>query len=168
MHPLFNRYIAVRKKQWYLQRNTIKDLLHIGVPSSLQAAMESGAFAVSGIIIGTLGAVQLAAHRIALSCASVAFMVSWGLAQGGSIRISNAMGRNNWKDIELVGKSTLLSGLAYGVFGLLFFIFLRNALPLAFNNDPHVVELASVLMIYAAVFQVSDATQAIGVGLLRG
>lgn len=168
VHPFFSRYIAVRKNQWVLKRQTINELLHTGVPSSLQAAMESGAFAVSGIIIGTLGAVQLAAHQIALSCASFAFMVSWGLAQGGSIRISNAWGRNNWKDIGLIGKSTLASGLAYGIVGLLFFVFFRNLLPLAFNNDTAVMAMASVLMLYAAIFQVSDATQAIGVGLLRG
>ncbi len=168
VHPFFSRYVAVRKNQWNLQLHTIKELLHIGIPSSLQAAMESGAFAVSGIIIGTLGAVQLAAHQIAISCASLAFMVSWGLAQGGSIRISNAWGRNNWKDIAVIGKSTLLSGVCYGIFGVLFFVLFRNLLPLAFNNDAAVMALASVLMLYAAVFQISDATQAIGVGLLRG
>lgn len=167
-HPFFSRYMAVRKKQWTLQWHTIKELLRIGVPSSLQVGMESGAFAVSGIIIGTLGAVQLAAHQIAISCASMAFMVSWGLAQGGSIRVSNAWGRNNWHDIALIGKSTLLSGLLYGILGLLFFVFLRNVLPLSFNNDAEVLSLASVLMLYAAVFQISDATQAIGAGLLRG
>ena len=168
VHPFFSRYIAVRKNQWKLNWHTIKELLHIGVPASAQAAMESGAFAVSSIIIGTLGAVQLAAHQIALNCASFAFMVSWGLAQGGSIRVSNAWGRNNWKDISIIGKSTLLSGVGYGIAGLLFFVIFRNVLPLIFNNDPDVMALAAVLMLYAAIFQISDATQAIAVGLLRG
>ena len=123
---------------------------------------------MSGILIGTLGAVQLAAHQIALSCASVAFMISWGLAQGGSIRISNAWGRNNWQDIALIGRSTFLSGLWYGILGVVFFVLTRYLLPRAFNDDPTVIALASVLMLYAALFQISDATQAIGVGLLRG
>lgn len=168
LHPTFRRYIAVRRNQWALRPGTVKELLHIGIPSSLQAGMESGAFAVSGIIIGTLGAVQQAAHQIALSCAAFTFMVSMGLAQGGSIRISNAWGRRNWYDISRIGRSTLLSGLAYGILCSLFFIGARHYLPLAFNKDIQVVEIASVLMLYAAVFQISDATQAIGVGILRG
>lgn len=168
VHPFFRRYIAVRKNQWKLNGHTIRELLHIGVPASAQVAMESGAFAVSSIIIGTLGAVQLAAHQIALNCASFAFMVSWGLAQGGSIRVSNAWGRNHWKDIAVIGKSTLLSGVGYGIVGLLFFVVFSNHLPLIFNNDPAVMALAAVLMLYAAIFQISDATQAIAVGLLRG
>lgn len=168
VHPFFRKYMAVRRNQWKLRMHTIKELLHTGVPSSVQVAMESGAFAVSSIIIGTLGAVQLAAHQIALNCASVAFMVSWGLAQGGSIRVSNAWGRNNWKDISVIGRSTLLSGVGYGILGLVFFVLFRTLLPLAFNTDPTVVALAAILMLYAAIFQISDATQAIGVGLLRG
>ena len=167
-HSIFSRYIAVRKNQWKLEWPTIKELLHIGVPSSVQVGLESGAFAVSGILIGTLGAVQLASHQIAISCASVAFMVSWGLAQGGSIRVSNAWGRNNWTDISIIGRSTLLSGLLYGIFCAIFFIFFRDMLPRAFNNNAGVLALSSVLMLYAAIFQISDATQAIGVGLLRG
>jgi MATE family multidrug resistance protein len=167
-HSSFKRYITVRRNQWKLKWQTIKELLHIGVPSSMQVAMESGAFAVSGIIIGTLGAVQLAAHQIALSCASVAFMVSWGLAQGGSIRVSNAWGRNDWSDINIIGKSTLISGLLYGIFGAIFFICFRNILPVAFNKNTEVLSLSAILMMYAAVFQISDATQAIGAGLLRG
>ena len=167
-HSSFKRYITVRRNQWNLKWQTIKELLHIGVPSSMQVAMESGAFAVSGIIIGTLGAVQLAAHQVALSCASVAFMVSWGLAQGGSIRVSNAWGRNDWSDINIIGKSTLISGLLYGIFGAIFFICFRNILPVAFNKNTEVLSLSAILMMYAAVFQISDATQAIGAGLLRG
>ncbi|XZF15126.1 MATE family efflux transporter [Chitinophagaceae bacterium MMS25-I14] len=168
IHPLFKRYVAVRKTQWVVKTATIKELLHVGVPSSLQAAMESGAFAVSGIIIGTLGAVQQAAHQIALSCAAMVFMVSFGLSQGGSIRISNAWGRNNWKDITIIGKSTLISALVYGILGAVFFVCLRHILPLAFNDDTSVVTIAGTLLLYAAVFQIPDATQAVGVGLLRG
>ncbi|MEO6220964.1 MAG: MATE family efflux transporter [Ginsengibacter sp.] len=167
-HSFFSKYVAVRKNLWKLRLQTLRELLRIGIPSSMQVAMEAGAFAISGIIIGTLGAVQLAAHQIAISCAALAFMISWGLAQGGSIRISNAWGRNNWKDISIIGKSTLLSGLLYGIFGAIFFICFRNIFPRAFNDNADVLSLSAVLMLYAAVFQISDATQAIGVGLLRG
>jgi MATE family multidrug resistance protein len=134
----------------------------------MQVGMESGAFAVSGIIIGTLGAVEQAAHQIALNCAAFTFMVSLGLAQGGSIRVSNAWGRNNWKDITSIGKSTLVIGLAYGILCALFFIAAKDLLPLAFTKETAVISLAATLLLFAALFQISDATQVIGVGLLRG
>jgi len=167
-HPLFRKYIAVRKKQWVLKKQSVKELLSIGIPSSLQAGMESGAFAVTGIIIGTISAVEQAAHQIALSCAAFTFMVSFGLSQGAAIRVSNAWGRNNWHDIKIIGKSTLISGLLYGILCAIFFVSVKNYLPLAFNKDTAVVGLASLLMLFAAIFQISDSTQAIGVGMLRG
>jgi len=167
-HPLFRRYVAVRKNQWKLRRQSMRDLLRIGIPSSLQIAMEAGAFAVSGILVGTIGAVEQAAHQIALSCASFTFMASMGLAQAGSIRVSNAYGRNDWKKISVIGRSTSISALIYGVFCAVLFIVFRHHLPLAFNGNPGVVELAAVLLFLAAVFQISDSTQAIAVGLLRG
>lgn len=167
-HKLFNRYIAVRKRQWNLKLKTLRELLHIGIPSSLQLGMESGAFAVSGIIIGTIGAVEQAAHQIALSCASFTFMASMGLSQAASIRISNAFGGRNFPKIRLIGKSTILTALIYGSFCAVLFVLLRSSLPTFFNSNEKVIELAEYLLIFAAVFQISDSTQAVGAGILRG
>jgi len=167
-HKTFRKYVAVRGSQWKIRMETLKELLRIGVPSSLQIGMEAGAFAVSGIIIGTIDPVSQAAHQIALSCASFTFMVSMGLAQGGSIRTSNAYGRSNWVHINAIGKSTLLVALGYGVFCALVFILSRNILPTFFNDDAPVIRTAATLLLFAAIFQISDSTQAIGAGLLRG
>lgn len=167
-HPIFRRYVAVRKNQWKLKWHSIRELMKIGIPSGMQAGIETGAFAISGIIVGTLGAIPLAAHQIALQCASLTFMVSFGLAQGCSIRISNAFGRKNWTEIQQIGKSTFYSGLIYGVICALLFIVLRRPLSQIFNDNVEVITLSSMLMFYAAIFQISDATQAIGVGSLRG
>jgi MATE family multidrug resistance protein len=167
-HGTFKKYVALRQEQWKLRKNTLRDLLGIGIPSSLQIGMEAGAFAVSGILIGTISAVAQAAHQIAISCASFTFMVSMGLAQAGSIRTSNAFGRENWQKIATIGKSTLLTALGYGIFCAAAFAVFRYQLPKAFNNNAQVLELASLLLLFAALFQISDSTQAIGAGLLRG
>src|SRR5665213_3409015 len=167
-HKTFSKYIAIRSIAWKFKWQTIKELLHIGVPSSFQISMEAGAFAVSGILIGTIGAVEQAAHQIALSCASLTFMVSMGLSQAGSIRTSNSFGRNDWPLIKAIGKSTLIMALIYGTFCALLFIILRNQLPLIFNDNAEVVSMTSYLLLFAALFQISDRTQAISAGLLRG
>lgn len=167
-HKTFRKYVAVRSRVWKLKWPTIKELLHIGIPSSFQITMEAGAFAVSGILIGTIGAVEQAAHQIALSMASLTFMVSMGLSQAGSIRTSNAFGRNDQNAIRLIGKSTIIMALIYGTFCAVIFILFRHDLPYFFNNDKEVVEMAAYLILFAALFQISDSTQSISAGLLRG
>jgi multidrug resistance protein, MATE family len=167
-HHTFRRFVAVREQQWKYNFKTIRELLRIGIPSSMQLGVEIGAFAVSGIIIGSIGAVSQAAHQIALSCAAFTFMVSMGLSQAGSIRVSNAYGRSDWNKITEIGKTTLFAALIYGGFCCICFCIFRWKLPLIFNGNPKVVELSALLLLYAAVFQISDATQATGAGLLRG
>jgi MATE family multidrug resistance protein len=164
----FRQYIVLRKTEWVLRRQTLKELLGIGVPSSLQIGMEAGAFAVTGILIGTIGAVEQAAHQIALSCAAFTFMVSLGLSQAGSIRTSNSYGRSDWPKIASIGKSTVLSAVAYGVFCALLFVIFRQQLPVLFTKNGEVQAMAALLLLMAGIFQISDSTQAIGAGLLRG
>ncbi len=167
-HPTFRKYTKIRGEQWKIRLVTLGELLHIGVPAALQLAMEVGAFAVSAILIGTIDAVSLAAHQIAITLAAMTFMVSAGLSQGASIRTSNALGRGDWNAISAIGKSTLLISLVFGSACAVGFVALREKLPLAFNDDVSVVALASSLLLFAAIFQISDSLQAIGAGLLRG
>lgn len=167
-HSLFKEYITLRRAQWNLRWTTFRELSHIGIPSSFQISMEAGAFAVSGILIGTINAVSLAAHQIALSLASVTFMVSMGISQAASIRSSNAYGAKNWRKISAIGQGAIITALLYGTICAVIFIVLRHQLPVLFNNDKEVIAVAAWLLLFAAVFQISDSTQAISAGLLRG
>lgn len=167
-HKRFTAYINVRTEAWKISWKTWKELLHIGIPSSLQYGLEAGAFSVSGVMIGWLGATAQAAHQIALNLASATFMAALGLSLGGSIRVANAYGRNDPLQMRRIGISTLIGGLAYGtICGILFIIF-QHKLPYFFTNNAEVAAIASGLLVLGAIFQISDATQAIGVGLLRG
>ncbi|MEO9210355.1 MAG: MATE family efflux transporter [Ginsengibacter sp.] len=167
-HKTFSRYVAVRKVVWKLNWQTQKELLGIGIPSSFQITMEAGAFAISGILIGTMGAIDQAAHQIALSCAALTFMVSMGLSQAASIRASNAQGRKDKNAISNIGKSAIAMALIYGTVCAIFFILFKNHLPLLFNKNSEVIKMAAYLLLFAALFQISDSTQAISAGLLRG
>ncbi len=167
-HKTFAPYLQKRDKTWFLKRTTFREMLGIGIPSSLQYCMEAGAFSVSGVMVGWLGAVPQAAHQIALNCASATFMASLGFSMAGSIRISEAYGKKDPIALLKIGKSTALSGLVYGIFSAILLILFGNYLPLAFTNDTIVVKVAASLLVLAAIFQISDATQAIGVGLCRG
>lgn len=167
-HKLFAQYISISKEAWKFDLKTWKELVHIGVPTSLQYGLEVAAFSVSGIMIGWLGAASQAAHQIALNLATATFMAASGLALAGSIRIANAFGRNEKILLRNIGISTISGGLIYGLACGILFIALKNLLPLLFTRNTEVAAVASSLLVFAALFQISDATQSIGVGLLRG
>ncbi|MCK9481114.1 MAG: MATE family efflux transporter [Bacteroidia bacterium] len=165
---LFKRYIQVIKRQWYVSMDAIKQLLHLGIPIALQIVLEASAFAISGILVGTIDAQSQAAHQISLSIASFIYMGTVGLSQACSIRISNAYGQENTHKIRVIGKSTLVITVLTGSIFAIALIVFRNQLPLFFNNSPDVVQIASWLLVLAALFQIPDATQVVAAGALRG
>ena len=167
-HPAFKEYTAGKSEQWKIRVETWKELLRIGVPSGLQMGMEVGAFAVSAILIGMIDAVSLAAHQVAIGCASFTFLAAAGLSHGGSIRTSNAFGRGDWRVISAIGESTLIMALLWGVFCAVNFMLFRRELSAAFTAEQPVIVLATTLLLLAAFFQISDSLQAVAAGLLRG
>ena len=54
-----------------------------------------------------------------------------------------------------------------GTFGIVF-IFLRNFLPALYIDNTAVISIASSILIIAALFQIFDGVQAVGIGVLRG
>jgi MATE family multidrug resistance protein len=61
----------------------------------------------------------------------------------------------------------MLSAGVMGIFGIIF-ILLRSVLPALYIDDPQVILVAANLLIIAALFQMFDGTQAVGIGILRG
>lgn len=154
--------------QLRFKMDRVRDIIRIGIPSSMQYGMESAAFAVSGIMAGWLGYIQQAAHQIAIHLAALSFMIPLGISAAGSIRVGFAYGKKKWAHARQIGIATLLMAGTYGVLCGTFFILLRHQLPYLFNDEAPVIGYATQLLFLAAVFQISDAVQAIGVGLLRG
>ncbi len=146
----------------------IKKILRIGIPGGLQYFFEVGAFVGSAIIIGWMGTNELAAHQIAINLASLSFMVALGISAAATIRVGNAVGRDDRTGARNAGIiAFILSAAVMGTFGIIFIVF-RWFLPTLYIDEPEVINIAASLLIIAALFQLSDGTQAVGIGLLRG
>jgi len=146
----------------------IKKLLGLGLPSAFQYIFEVGAFSFAAIMIGWLGTKQLAAHQIAINLASISFMCALGVSAAGSIRVGNAVGKQDVKEIRRAGFSAILVGQGMmASFGIIFIIF-QKFLPTLYIDDQTVISLASSLLKIASIFQIADGTQAVGIGILRG
>ncbi len=146
----------------------IRKILSLGVPSAIQYFFEVGAFSMAAIMVGWLGVAQLASHQIALNLASISFMCTLGISTAGSIRVANGVGRRDTTEIRRAGFTAILLGeTLMACFGLIFIIF-RKDLPAFYIHDPSVISIASSLLVIAALFQIFDGTQAVGIGILRG
>jgi MATE family multidrug resistance protein len=151
-----------------LSRARLREMLHVGWPAAGMLVFESTAFAFSGIMIGWLGAVPLAAHQIAISCASMAFMVPLGLSMATGMRVSQAMGAGERGRLRPIAYASIGLGLAVMAAFALWFALGGRTIAGWFVRDDVVVALAARLLAVAAFFQMVDGVQVIAASSLRG
>ena len=162
----FSKYILKRK--FLVNLNHIKDIFRIGFASGLQYIFEVGAFSVATVMTGSIGAIHLAAHQIALNLASISYMIASGIGSASMISLSYYDGKRNFEDMRRSGFASFLLVFILMIVSALVFIIFRNHLPVLYVDDSSVINIASTLLIIAGLFQISDGIQAVGLGILRG
>lgn len=160
--------INVVYKQVKINWTELKDLARIGLNSGAQFTFEVAAFAIAGLMAGTFGKEQIDAHGIALSIAAFTYMFGSGISSAATIRIGVYKAQQNWLEIKNAGFTALkLVFIVMAFFGVVFLL-LSSILPLGFSNEVQIIELASKLLIIAAMFQLFDGIQVTAIGALRG
>ncbi len=165
--PVMKRFdptLRYRKIDFSMMRR----LVSIGIPAGCQYFFEVSAFAASSIMIGWMGTIELAAHQIALNLASISFMVALGISSAATIRVSNAVGRQDLPGTRTAGFSALLLCACFMASAGLIFICFRFSLPGLYVAEKDVIDISAALLVIVAFFQISDGTQAVGLGILRG
>jgi len=146
----------------------IRKIFSVGTGISLQIVVEVMAFAGGAIMMGWLGTTALAAHQVSINPASITFMAALGLASAVTIRISNLRGEGDLRAARSAAYAGLWIVIVYMTVVAIGYVALRYIIPTWYVNDPHVLELAATLLLYAGAFSLFDGLQVVGLGILRG
>jgi MATE family multidrug resistance protein len=142
-------------------------LIHFGAPVGSLNFLEVGAFAFAGLMMGWISAEALAAHQIAITCASTTFTFALGLAMAVGIRVGHAWGRGDHAAVRQIGFNAMsCAALVMGTCGVVF-LTLRHILVGWFAPEAPVAELAAALLVVAAMFQLFDGQQVVAIFALR-
>lgn len=151
-----------------VRREVLGKIFNIGLPTALSGTFEVTAFAASAFLIGTYGSEQLAAHQIAINLASISFLICTGFSTASTIRVGNKFGEKDFKSLARVGYAFFTQVVIFmGIFAIIFIIG-RNWLPHLYIDDPEIIRISSILILVAAIFQIVDGVQVVGMGVLRG
>jgi MATE family multidrug resistance protein len=161
---------AAWPRRWFAPLSTVRlrRMLAVGLPVSGSLLFEGGAFAAATVMMGWLGAVPLAAHQIALSCAAFTFMFSLGLSMAVGMRTSAAVGAGEHSRLRPIWIGGAGMGVVLGATNAAAFLVFGRAISYCFIDDPAVVSTATVLLVVAAIFQIFDGGQVINAAALRG
>lgn len=144
-----------------------------GWPIGLTGLAEVALFSGAALMMGWIGTVELAAHGIALQVAALGFMVHMGLSQAATVRVGRSYGEGDTDGLRGSAKVALVMS---GLFGLamvtLFLTFPGPIIGLYLDradpDAPAILAYGIRLLALAALFQMFDAAQVMGLGLLRG
>lgn len=162
--------IPMHPPRWWapLRRTELAAQFAKGWPVSLQLFFEVSLFSVSALLMGWLGTVALAAHQVALNCASTTFMFPLGLSHALAVRIGHARGAGHSHLLRVIGFGGIGAGAALMAgFGVVF-LCAGPQIAGTFIQDPEVVSVAARLLIVVGIFQLFDGTQVTAMGALRG
>lgn len=156
-----------------LDGQVFRELLHIGLPIGILAAVESGLFTMTTLLIGQLGSTALAAHQIALQTAAVTFTIPLGVSIATTVRVGQLIGQRQLSEARLAGFVGIsIASMFMAGMGMLFWLFPTQIVDLYIDiRDPAnaaVLNLAKPLLGVAAMFQIVDGIQVAAAGALRG
>ena len=168
----FKKY-KVLGRFWRPDWPLMRQLLVIGLPMSGAFMLEFGLFAAAALVMGRLGATELAAHQIALQVASILFMVPFGISMAATVRVGHAVGRRDAAATRRAGYAALVLGAFFMALMVVVVIALRHDIPHWFlgasaSAAQPTVDLAATLLLAGASFFIADGLQTVGAGALRG
>ena len=171
-HPKYKRHhVFVRffKPDW----PRFFEFFRIGLPIGLTQMAEVGFFGLAVFMMGWISTEAVAAHAIAVQCASISFMVPLGLSQAATIRVGLAQGARDTARVGRAGGSALVLTLLFMSIACALFILAPEALVGLFLDaarpeNQATLHLAVSYLIVAGLFQLFDGAQVAMAANLRG
>lgn len=171
LHPLFTpfkkRYDNGRLEKafdWKL----IWRALRIGFPSAIALFFEVSLFALSAILLAPLGTTTVAGNQIAMNFGVILFMIPMAIGMTATIRTGYCIGGHKLAQAKLAATTALTLGVVFAIAVCALTIIYRGPIAHIYSHDPEVVALATQLMFFLGAYQIVDAIQMAGIGVLRG
>jgi len=146
----------------------IRSMLHLGLPIGVTYFAEVSAFGAVALLVARFGVIEQSAHQIALNFSSLVFMVPLSLGIGMVTRVGQALGEGDARRARAASWVGLGMSLAFAVLSAAFIALFRYQIAGAYTSDAEVQATCVTLLLFAALFQLSDATQVAAACAIRG
>jgi len=143
-------------------------IVRVGAPVGAQFGLEVGLFAFASVMMGWMGATELAAHQVTINLASITFMVALGSSLAGSIRVGQHIGAQRIDAMRRAVIGAYILAVGFMACCALLFVLLPRPLMELYTPHQGIIALGMQLLLLAAAFQIFDGAQVCGMAVLRG
>lgn len=171
-HRRYRRY-AILARFFRPDWPRLRQIFRIGLPIGLMLLAEIGLFSGAALLMGWVGADELAAHAVALNLAAVAFMVPLGVGQAATVRVGLAFGAGDVAGVARAGWTAFGIGVAFMALSAISFLVVPEFLMRLYLGEPTpelipIIAYGVSFLAIAALFQVFDGAQVVMAFTLRG
>ena len=146
----------------------VSSLLKLGLPIGVTYFAETSAFGLIALMVAKFGSTQVAAHQIALNFASLVFMVPLSMGIALLTRVGQSLGAGDPVAAQFRAWVGVASAMAIATVSATGMAVFSTHIAAAYTNDVAVAAVAAQLLLLAALFQLSDATQVVTSCAIRG
>ncbi|CAH0526074.1 MATE family efflux transporter [Vibrio hippocampi] len=143
-------------------------LLKLGLPIGMNIAVCGSIFAVIALLIGRIGAENVAAAQIALNVSSMTYVIPMSISFGITIRVGHALGARDHLGAVERSKIGIVVAALISLVSIVMFLTIPDTIIRLYTSDPAVSATAATLLLFTAMYQFSDALQTSANGALRG
>jgi putative MATE family efflux protein len=153
---------------WGFDPDMLRRLADIGLPAAAEQVIFSLGFTLFAAITLSLGTAALAAQQIVFNIATFSFMPAFAFGIGATTLVGQNLGAHDPQRAAASAVQAWKSGLAWMCLMGLGFLVFRRPLVALYTDDPTVIQLASVLMLFLVAGQPLQATSIVLGSALRG
>ena len=161
------RELRLLRGSWRPRREAL-EMLTLGVPIGLILFAEAAFFCSTALLMASFGDAIVAAHQVAISFASLTFMVPLSIGLATTVRVGHAAGAGLAGEALARGKTGMLLGLGFALFSAALMGLAPQWITALYTDVPEVAQRAQTFLRFAALFQLFDCLQATANGALRG
>ncbi len=147
---------------------TIMSIMKIGTPIGLTVFLEMAVYSVISLLVARISIDALAAHSIAGNLNWLTFVIPMSLGSAAGIRVGFHVGSRNLLAARAASAAVYKFSIGYALAISILLIAFRYTLISIYTTDPAVIEVAATLLLFIAVYQLVDDSQAVTIGALRG
>ncbi len=148
--------------------STILSISKIGAPIGFTTFLEMAVFSIVALLIARIGVNELAGHSIAGNINWLTYVIPMSLGAAASIRVGFHVGADNLDAARSTSATVYKFCIGYALTVSVLLVALRYYLISVYTTDPAVIEIAAMLLLFIAVYQLVDDSQAVTIGALRG
>lgn len=161
VYGIFRKWPRLSLSRWI-------EISRIGVPIGISIFVETSIFSAVTFMLAAYGTYTIAAHQIALNFTSLLYMLPLSISMGATILVGYEVGAKRFRDARQYSWLSVVTAVSFSFVSACILYFMRVEIAALYTSDPVVVELAVQFLLFAALFQLSDAIQAPVQGALRG